>query len=279
MNTVARALAICALGNLSAVSLAGDDALVEYEVRFVATWSAETHPADFPFFNPHFSPLVGGTHHEGVSFWTPGGIASPGIESMAESGNRAPLRAEIQSAISAGSAESEILGPGAGSPDEVSTSLAISASHPLVTLVTMIAPSPDWFVGVHALDLRNADGLWRDELVVPLDPYDSGTDSGATYVTPDVNTNPQEPIRNIESEFPFNGNGSLGQFVFTRITQTSCSLADLAAPLGELDVFDVFAFLDAFNAADASADLNGDGAHDIFDVFAYLALFNSGCAV
>jgi hypothetical protein len=46
---------------------------------------------------------------------------------------------------------------------------------------------------------------------------------------------------------------------------------------GELDIFDVFAFLNAFNAADPIADFTGDGAFDIFDVFAFLDAFNAGC--
>jgi hypothetical protein len=46
---------------------------------------------------------------------------------------------------------------------------------------------------------------------------------------------------------------------------------------GTLDVFDVFAFLDAFQAMDDAADFTGDGAFDIFDVFAYLDAFNAGC--
>jgi len=53
-------------------------------------------------------------------------------------------------------------------------------------------------------------------------------------------------------------------------------LADFTGD-GELDIFDVFAFLDAFNASDPLADLTGDGVYDIFDVFAYLGLFNAGC--
>jgi hypothetical protein len=46
---------------------------------------------------------------------------------------------------------------------------------------------------------------------------------------------------------------------------------------GSLDIFDVFAFLDAFNASDLVADFTGDGALDIFDVFAFLDEFNAGC--
>jgi hypothetical protein len=46
---------------------------------------------------------------------------------------------------------------------------------------------------------------------------------------------------------------------------------------GTLDVFDVFAFLDAFNNADPAADFTADGVLDIFDVFSYLDTFNAGC--
>jgi hypothetical protein len=46
---------------------------------------------------------------------------------------------------------------------------------------------------------------------------------------------------------------------------------------GTLDIFDVFAFLDAFNAMDPQADFTGDGSFDIFDVFAFLDAFNAGC--
>jgi len=55
-----------------------------------------------------------------------------------------------------------------------------------------------------------------------------------------------------------------------------CGPADFTGD-GALDIFDVFAFLDAFNASDPAADFTGDGNLDIFDVFAYLDLFNAGC--
>lgn len=56
-----------------------------------------------------------------------------------------------------------------------------------------------------------------------------------------------------------------------------CSTADLAGPFGQLDFFDVSAFLNAFNAQDPVADFNDDGAWDFFDVSAFLGIFNTGC--
>ena len=65
-----------------------------------------------------------------------------------------------------------------------------------------------------------------------------------------------------------------------RVFGASCAadscIADLTGD-GTLDIFDVFAYLDAFNASDPIADFTGDGSFDIFDVFAYLDAFNAGC--
>ncbi len=52
--------------------------------------------------------------------------------------------------------------------------------------------------------------------------------------------------------------------------------ADLTGD-GNLDFFDVSAFLNAFNAQDPGADFTGDGQFDFFDVSAFLNAFTAGC--
>ncbi len=56
-----------------------------------------------------------------------------------------------------------------------------------------------------------------------------------------------------------------------------CSDADLAGPFGQLDFFDVSAFLSAYNAQEPEADFNNDGIFNFFDVSAFLSVFNAGC--
>ena len=191
-----------------------------YRVTFEATWSAATHPADFPG-NPHFSPLIGGTHSSRVVFWEPGGTASPGIEAMAEQGSTSPLDAEIQAAIDGGTAEGLIFIQGGGisrSPGTASVEFVIGPEHGLVTLVSMIAPSPDWFVGVHGLSLLEG-GDWVAEKTVSLEPYDAGTDGGRTYKSPDADTRPREAIRTIEDPPLASGGVPLvGTFTFVRLS-------------------------------------------------------------
>ena len=58
--------------------------------------------------------------------------------------------------------------------------------------------------------------------------------------------------------------------------------ADIGCPAdlnddGELNFFDVSAFLLAFNEEDAIADLNGDGLFNFFDVSTFLTQFAAGC--
>lgn len=56
-----------------------------------------------------------------------------------------------------------------------------------------------------------------------------------------------------------------------------CSDADLAGPFGELNFFDVSAFLSAYNAMEPEADFNGDGVYNFFDVSGFLSVYNAGC--
>tara|TARA_R110002073_G_scaffold118918_5_gene259406 strand:- start:377481 stop:380096 length:2616 start_codon:yes stop_codon:yes gene_type:complete len=46
---------------------------------------------------------------------------------------------------------------------------------------------------------------------------------------------------------------------------------------GDLNFFDISAFLTAFNSQDPSADFTGDGTFNFFDVSAFLTAFNAGC--
>ncbi len=63
--------------------------------------------------------------------------------------------------------------------------------------------------------------------------------------------------------------------VSSEVCDESCP-ADLTGD-GNLDFFDVSAFLSAFNNQDPAGDFNDDGAYDFFDVSAFLSAFSAGC--
>ncbi len=60
------------------------------------------------------------------------------------------------------------------------------------------------------------------------------------------------------------------------ITVLACD-ADLAAPWGVLNFFDVQQFLNPFSSNHPDADVNNDGAWNFFDVQTYLGWFSAGC--
>jgi hypothetical protein len=93
-----------------------------------------------------------------------------------------------------------------------------SAAHSLLNLVSMIAPSLDWFVGVHGVDLRPG-GQWIDTLALELAPCDAGTDSGTTYTSPNAEPAIHKPITTLASA-PVIHEGMVppfGQFVIKRV--------------------------------------------------------------
>ncbi|MEM6319123.1 MAG: spondin domain-containing protein, partial [Bacteroidota bacterium] len=196
-----------------------------YRVTFNAAWSAATHPTDFPS-NPHFSGLIGLTHNNSVKLFETGQLASAGIVSMAETGSKSPLTSEIQSLITSGSGGELLSGGGiSNSPGSVSFEFDISSSHPLVSLTSMIAPSPDWFVAVRDVDLY-ANNAWVNSASIEVSNYDSGSDSGASFASANQATDPRENITTI-TDGPLVVNGSIpsmGTITFTRIDMdTMCT--------------------------------------------------------
>ena len=217
-----------------------------YRVTFDAVWSQATHPhpngpASFPN-NPHFSRLTGGTHNENVTFWELGGTASSQMEGMAENGSL--IQDDVNAAIGAGHALAVLGGQGGGvhnipsSPGSATIdSFTVTKDFPLVTLVTMLAPSPDWFVGVSGLSmLEGQNGQWRRSLVVPLLPYDSGTDAGVDYES--SNSDNDEPISSLAGTYPFttttNPTDPIGTFTFTRINYSDLHLNKSVTPQTEV---------------------------------------------
>ena len=195
------------------VEPASDTAI--YSVTFNATWSATTHPTDFPS-GAHFSPLIGAVHNDSASFWASGETATPGIEQMAETGGTGLLTREIRAEIP-DNAISVINGRGIGSPASTTISeVLVTLDHPLITLVTMIAPSPDWFVGTAGQSMQDEFGQWLDELTFVLYPYDSGTDDGTSYRSPNADSSPRQAIKGLKGVSPFSDE-PIGTYTFTRI--------------------------------------------------------------
>ena len=270
-----RPLASCALP-LAICTIACADAAetAQYRVTFDAVWSVQTHPTDFPG-GAHWSPIIGGTHALPGLFWDAGAFATPGIEQMAETGATTLLRNEVNQQRAVGNAGVVIQASGGmNSPGTSSVTFMASQTNPLATVVSMIAPSPDWFVGTHGVVLFDGDH-WRPEVTVDLLPYDAGTDSGVAYTSANLDTQPPAPIEMILG-YPFAADGmtapSLGTMTFTRIDAPPCP-ADTDGS-GDVTFTDVVAALAAWGpCAACPQDIDMDGTVGFTDLLATLSAF------
>jgi hypothetical protein len=187
--------------------LTAQNSSANYTITFTSNWSQSTHPhpsGNLPS-NAHWSKLVGATHKNTVTFLEMGQIASQGIENIAELGSNNVFFSEVDNAITAGTANQIIDGDGLGSAlgQIVISDVITSMEFPHITLASMIAPSPDWFVAVNSIPLLDGSNQWMETIQIDLYPYDAGTDSGLDYESPDNDTNPKEPIASAQGVTPF----------------------------------------------------------------------------
>ena len=166
---------------------------VVYELTFISNWDAANFATNFPT-SAHFSGLIGSTHNNQVAIFTRSELASPGIISVAETGAKFPLTSEIQTYIANNNADKVLDGGGipAGSR---SVTLVFSANrqYPYLSIVSMVAPSPDWFIGINSFNLYENE-QWLDNVTFNLGIYDAGSDSGGTFTAVDTPQIPQEVI-------------------------------------------------------------------------------------
>jgi hypothetical protein len=189
-----------------------------YSINYTSTWSQATHPhpgGNFPA-SAHYSKLVGATHNDQVVFLEMGSLASPGIEDIAELGSNGVFFSEVNTAINSGTANAIIDGDDLGSSTgEINIAdVVTNEDYPLITLVSMIAPSPDWMIATNSIELIDSNGDWKPSISLDLFPYDAGTDSGIDYTSPNLDTNPPEPISSLQGIAPFS-NEKMGTLTIT----------------------------------------------------------------
>ncbi len=187
----------------------------DYTVTFNATWSSDTHPNDSFPGDPHFSPLVGALHNSDYSMWKEGEKASAGIKQMAETGATTSLKSEIEGKVSEGSVDQFLVASGPfDSPGNTSISFTAGDPCSLLSLTSMIAPSPDWFVGIADLDLYEGDS-WLESQTITLYAWDAGTDSGTGYESSNAAETDPKAIAKFDSS-PLKEGTAIGTFVIEK---------------------------------------------------------------
>jgi hypothetical protein len=123
----------------------------------------------------------------------------------------------------------------------------------------------DLLLGWTTLESIVSDGSNQDEFVLHryvLPPFGAHDDLKLRFTAVGSDTSDDWYIDDVAISTEF-------------IEDTGCP-ADLTGD-GNLDFFDVSAFLVAYNSMDPAADFNGDGLFNFFDVSAFLSDFGAGC--
>ena len=137
------------------------------------------------------------------------------------SGSTTTLENEINAQITAKKAWKLILPGGSLGPEAVQNGIGVevTANFSKVSIITMLAPSPDWFIGIDSLDMCN-NGTWRQTWDVTMSPpWDAGTEDGNQFATGNVASDPIVNIFEITNTMAgaFNDPNpipSLGEFLF-----------------------------------------------------------------
>lgn len=165
-----------------------------YDVTFQGNWTTASTPGGV-VGGAHFTTLIGAAHNEAVTFWRSGERATAGVELVAETGETTRFASEIDASSHAAEVVRQRIGQG-GTSDATFT-VEVTTDHPLFTLLTMIGPSPDWFVGVAGLPLLDDAGRWMARCEIDLFPYDAGTEEGTEFSLNNPATSPPGAITSI----------------------------------------------------------------------------------
>lgn len=192
---------------LSFTSNAQSEAI--YDISITTTWTNAQHNS-VPG-NAHWSPLVGATHSTANEFMEIGTPASLGIKNVAEGGNNNAIRSEINAAINSGKANQKLeksFSPFGPISSAAINNVLVSEDFPLISLMSMIAPSPDWFIAVNSLNLRSnnpaVNNGWKDSFSLDVFVYDSATDGGTNYTSSNNPNSPGDVF--MRTNAPTNGN-------------------------------------------------------------------------
>merc|ERR1711935_82831 len=125
-----------------------------------------------------------------------------GVQSVAETGSLSTLRSEVARAgdsIGSSTSVSGALFLSNDSTTDFTESLEVDEDHSLITSISMIAPSPDWFTGFYDFSPVE-DGMWLSSFTIETYAWDAGTDSGITYSSSNQATSPKDNIFQLTPE-------------------------------------------------------------------------------
>ena len=166
----------------------------------------------------HVTTLTGMIHNKDTFLWMPGRLATAGLEDVAEIGNNIKINKELDDILLKNKALSKfsISPPSVTGTVEMNLNFNTNYSH--ISFASMIAPSPDWFMGIHDFNLLK-DKIWINDTTVNLAVYDAGTEEGDVFNYNNPETIPHQIISiltPVNASALANGNTSVSPIGFIR---------------------------------------------------------------
>lgn len=191
-NLLILAAFICISSSCAEVTAVNPTGDATYRLTFQGIWTQNDH-GTVPG-NAHFTTIIGMTHNSSVTLFAPLSPASAGVEEVAETGGTSTLSDEIDVILNAGNAFSKVVvAVSTGPTGSGSAEFTVSEDRPFLSVISMIAPSPDWFVGIRDFELHDND-VWVDDVTFNIGMYDSGTEDGDQFSLDNPETSPRGVI-------------------------------------------------------------------------------------
>lgn len=145
------------------------DSLAVYKLTLEGHWSKELFPKHFPVQRPpaHFSKSFGLSHNSSFSLFKIDQIASAGLKEFCTSTDTDEWENEE---INGKLIFDEFVIPKLSDPmDQVESRLFVQSNNSLISLVTKIMPSPDWFIGIESLQVSEPTNFLNDVRLIQID--------------------------------------------------------------------------------------------------------------
>ena len=200
--------------NSSSTQLASET--ITYQVTFNVNWSQETHAASLPP-NPHMSPMVVVAHASEDELFKSGDEANNAIEQVAETGATSLIKEELENKLASDQIFDFKIGKRVDAPGSDNVEITVNQSVAYLSFISMIAPSPDWIVGLANIELLE-NGEFINTKTIDVRTYDAGTDSGTTFTAEDTDTQPRELISSpVDQQFITASETPFGTITIERI--------------------------------------------------------------
>ncbi|CAH8588322.1 unnamed protein product [Schistosoma intercalatum] len=218
-----------------------------YKLTFTGMWTRATHPKDWPVHNPgalHWTNLIGASHSPSFQIYRMGEPASAGVQAVCTYGDTTVMKQSLgiaatntgslggvpsgtqRGSTGIGPLLSLVSAPGMWGEEALeetrTTYVGVNRTHPLISFLTMLGPSPNWCTGISSQSVCQADCTWVKNIEIDLFPWDAGARNGDTYLPKNSdNKDVPEPIRFITRDWmpnsPFTPGVPVAKLILERV--------------------------------------------------------------